>query len=111
MTLYEIKRDLSGSGNYGVHRLFTIFAGEEIADEISKSRSLYGRIEKVNEKIGKNRLLDPLSKVLSGVLSIASLKLSGGIETTVGIKPADLSYFISNISIRASYLFNRISWI
>lgn len=92
--------------NYGVHRLFTITVGEEI----SESHSLFGPVEKVNEKIGKNRLPDPLSKVLSGGLSIASLKLSGGIETTVGIKLVDLSYFTSNISIRASYLFSRISW-
>lgn len=39
---------------------------------------------RMNEKIGKNRLSDPLSEVLSGVLSIASLKLSDCTETAVG---------------------------
>lgn len=55
----------------------------------------------MNEKIGKNRLSDPLSEVLLGVLSIVSLKLSdgGGI-----LKPADLSYFISHIDSRELFI-------
>lgn len=61
----------------------------------------------VNEKIGKNRLLNPLSEVLSGALSIVSLKLSDCFVAPPGTALSRLIYRTPtpNMSNRASYLF------